>query len=331
MDYVNDCIHRSDVSYRGYYTKKFEEKLSDYTGAYAIATNTGTSALDISLKELNLPKESEILLPAISFIATANVIIYNGLIPNFIEIDKNLNIDTAFLKEFLKMIVKYVDNKPYNKFTNRFIAGIMPAHLFGNACDIEAIIEIAKEYKLKVIEDSCQAIGTRVNGRHVGTFGNYGALSFNGNKLITTGGGGSVLTKSKKKAERIKHLITTAKIFNYKRCFHVELGYNYAMPAINAAYGLKQLENIDSILDRYKKQKELNIKQLKDHNIDFEVIESNGNNWMTVVVTESDLTSLNYRQVWSKFYDIPYMQSYPSSDIRYLQSVENKIWMRENK
>lgn len=227
-----------DVSYRGKETKLFEERISDITGLYAVATNTGTAALHIALMLANI--KDDVLCPALTFVATANAIKYCNAVPFFVDIESySLGVDAFKLDRFL------------TKSRRRF-KFLLVVHLLGISCDMAALNVVARRHGLTIIEDCCQAFGSYFDGKHVGSFGQSGALSFNGNKIITTGGGGAFITKSKKLYKKALHISMTAKVQG-KHYIHDQIGYNYRMPALNAQYGLEELE---------KKQGRLNQKLL---------------------------------------------------------------------
>ena len=250
MDYLKNTIKQNLVSSTGEYVNKFEKKIKDYTRAkFAIAVVNGTQAIYISLKACGVKKDEEVLVPALTFVGTVNAISYLGAKPHFVDSQiKNFGINCLKLENYLNKISKLRGTKCINKLTGKVIKAIVPVHVFGHPCDIQNIIEIAKKFNLMVVEDAAEALGSFYKKKHLGTFGDTGCISFNGNKIITTGGGGMVITNKKILAKKIKHLTTTAKIKHKWEYIHDEIGYNFRMPNLNAALGLAQLEKIHIFL-----------------------------------------------------------------------------------
>jgi len=212
-----------DLSYRGKSVEKFEKILSEYTGAYCIATNTGTAALHLALILSGVGQGDYVLCPAISYVATANAISYTGAQPIFCDVKDDLTIDVEKLK----------DEHIFND-----CKAIIPVDLLGQPCEMKEIMKFSRKHNLKVINDSAQALGSFYHGKHCGTIGDFGIISFNGNKIITTGGGGCLMTKSKKMRDKALHLSTVAKVQGIDQCYHDQIGYNYRMPAWNARLGI---------------------------------------------------------------------------------------------
>jgi len=246
-----------DLSYRGEYTEKFEKLLSDYTGIeYVLCTNTGTAALHLAYFTSGIEPGTEVIVPALTFVATANALRYIGAHPNFVDVDDHLGIDITKTKKYLKNIVVKVEDKNYNKITGREITGIVPVHLLGIPVNMDGVLDIAIEYNLRIIEDACQALGSTYKGDHVGAFGDCGALSFNGNKILTTGGGGALLTRKKDLYEKAKHYSMVSRVSEniYDAC-----GWNYRMSAWNALLGISQFEVLPvRLLQNNKKYKTAN-------------------------------------------------------------------------
>ena len=236
---VLKCIDSTFVSSIGEYVEKFEYDLAKYTGAkYVIAVVNGTAALHIALLLSKVKPNNEVLLPGISFVATANAIKYCGAIPHFVDVEKDtLGIDPIFLRKWLETISFIKKGVCYNKKTNRIIRAIVPVHTFGHPCRIDMIKKVAKDFCLSLIEDAAESLGSFYKRKHTGTFGKFGILSFNGNKIITTGGGGAILTNNKLLAKKVKHITTTSKIKHKWEYIHDEIGYNYRLPNLNAAIG----------------------------------------------------------------------------------------------
>lgn len=249
-DYIKDCLDTNWVSTGGSYVGRFERMLESFTGIpHAIATVNGTAALHVAMVAVGIGPGDEVIVPSLTFIATANAVSYCGAVPHFADIETStLAIDAAALDDWLQNIVVVKDGVSFNRLTNRPIKAVMPMHAFGHPADIAAILRVCERFGLLLIEDAAEAIGSRRDGVHVGSDGKAGALSFNGNKTITTGGGGAVLTRDPDLAQRLRHLTTTARVGTGWEFEHDEIGYNYRLPNINAALGCAQVETLPSLL-----------------------------------------------------------------------------------
>lgn len=249
--YVQECIDSSFVSSVGKFVDRFEKELADYTSAkYTIAVVNGTAALHIALMLAGVESGDEVLVPVLSFVATANAVCYCGAKPHFVDSEENtLGIDPVGLRNYLQAITEQRGGMCVNIETGCVIRAIIPVHIFGHPCDLEGLLEVAKDFNLTLIEDAAESLGSTYQGQHTGTFGLLGALSFNGNKIITTGGGGAILTDDPELAKRAKHLTTTAKTPHRWDYIHDEVGYNYRMPNLNAALGCAQLDQLPDFLE----------------------------------------------------------------------------------
>lgn len=247
---VSESINNNFVSTKGIHVLKFEKRLQNYTKSkYVTSIINGTQAIFIALKALGIKADEEVLVPALTFVGTVNAISYTGAKPHFIDSHaKDFGIDVKKLDKYLSEITVFRKNRCVNKITGKIIKAIIPVHVFGQPCDIEEVIKISKKFKLLVIEDAAECLGSFYKKKHLGTFGDAGCISFNGNKIITTGGGGAVLTKNKKLDRKIKHLSTTAKVNDKWEFIHDEVGYNYRLPSINAALGIAQIKKIKGFL-----------------------------------------------------------------------------------
>ena len=255
IDFVNRTIKKNFVSTKGIYVQKFEKRIQNYTNSkYVSSLINGTQAIFIALKVLNIKSNDEVLVPALTFIGTVNAITYLGAEPHFVDsrID-DFGIDCKKLENYLSKIVVIKNNKSVNKKTGRIIKAIIPVHVFGHPCDIEGVMNLSKKFKLKVVEDAAECFGSFYKKKHLGTFGDIGCLSFNGNKIITTGGGGAVLTSNKKINDKIKHLITTAKVEHKWEYIHDQVGFNFRLPSLNAAFGIAQIKKINQFLKLKRK------------------------------------------------------------------------------
>lgn len=249
--YLNDAIDSTFVSSVGPYVEKFEEMISEYTGSsYAVATTNGTSALHIALICAGVEEGDEVITQPLSFVATCNAIAYLNAAPIFIDVEKDtLGLCPESLKNFLNKET-YIENSIcYNKKTRKAIRACVPMHTFGHICRIKEIVQICKEYNIKVIEDAAESLGSQSDGKHAGTFGDLGIISFNGNKIVTCGGGGIIITDNEEIEKRAKDLSTTSRKVTDFQYYHSEIAFNYRLPNINAALGCAQLEQIGKFLD----------------------------------------------------------------------------------
>ena len=248
--YLNECIDSTFVSSIGSFVDRFEEKIADYVGAkFAIATCNGTSALHIALLLAEVDNDTEVITQPITFVATCNAISYCGAQPIFIDVDRDtMGLSPKALEDFLKANAKIHKNQCLNINTGKIIKACVPMHTFGQPCRIAEIKTICDKYHICLIEDAAESLGSMHKNLHTGTFGKMGVMSFNGNKIITAGGGGCIITNDETLAKRAKHLTTTAKVPHKWNFIHDMVGYNYRMPNINAALLLAQLENLDSFV-----------------------------------------------------------------------------------
>lgn len=253
--FLNRCIEEKQVSTYGKYTGYFEKEIKRITKAkYSVALTSGTEALHLSLRAIGITSDHEILVPAMTFIASVNAISYCGAEPHFIDTDINtLEIDYKKLDQYLESITIKKKGKTFNKFSKKHIKALMPVHIFGHSSNILKIKKIAKKYNLVVIEDAAEAFGSFVKKQHLGTFGEIGCLSFNGNKIVTTGGGGAIITNNKILAQKVFQLSTVYKTKNSFGTTHNGIGYNSRMPSINASLGLAQIKNFQKIKNEKKK------------------------------------------------------------------------------
>lgn len=250
--YVKECIDTGWVSSVGKFVDLFEEKLAEFTGVKrAVAVVNGTAALQICLKLVGVIKDDEVLIPALTFIATANAVSYCDAIPHFIDSEeKTLGLDAHKLRSYLQDISEVRDNTCYNKKTQRRIKAVVPMHTFGHPVDLDELVAVCEEFSLELVEDAAESLGSYYKGRHTGDFGKVSAVSFNGNKIITTGGGGAILTNDLEIANMAKYLTTQAKIPHKWEFRHDMIGYNYRMPNINAALGCAQIEKLPEFIEK---------------------------------------------------------------------------------
>lgn len=250
MQYLHRCIETSFVSSVGDFVPRFEGHLTEYTSAkYAIAVVNGTAALHIALLLAGVAANDEVIVPALTFAATPNAVTYCGASPHFAECnDRDLGIDIQKLRQYLNAITEKRGGLSINKNTGKVIRAVVPVHVFGHPVELDNLMALAHDFGLVIVEDASESLGSFYRGRHTGTFGLIGTLSFNGNKTITTGGGGAILTNDSVIADRAKHITTTARLDHRWKCSHDDIGYNYRMPNLNAAVGCAQMECLPQML-----------------------------------------------------------------------------------
>lgn len=255
--YLNECIDTTFVSSVGKFVDLFEEKIAEYTSSTkAVSCVNGTNALHLALQLVGVERDTEVITQPLTFIATANAINYCGAHPVFLDVDMDtMGLSPLAVKNWIEKNVKIdpISNQPINQSTNRLVSCCVPMHTFGHPCRIDEIIEICNEYNIPVVEDAAESLGSFYKNKHTGTFGNIGVLSFNGNKVLTTGGGGMLLFNDEELARKAKHLTTQAKVPHPWEFNHDAIGYNYRMPNINAALGLAQLEQLPQFIESKRK------------------------------------------------------------------------------
>ena len=328
LKYVTECIETGWVSSVGSYVDKFEQMSAEYAGTkYAVATSSGTTALHICLLLAGVGQNDIVITPNITFIATLNSIKYTGASPILIDTDaENWQMDLNILETFLQKETEQKDNICYHKATGKRIPVLMPVHVLGNICDMDKLLALAKQYNLIVIEDSTEALGSYYKGKHAGSFGLMGTFSYNGNKIITTGGGGMILTDDETLAKRAKHLTTQAKSdpFEY---MHDEIGYNYRLVNVAAAMGVAQMEQLPGFIARkkeiiafYKKELEA-VGDIKFQEVSNDVIP---NWWLPTIFTTKQkevLKVLNESKMQSRPFWIPMNQ---------LPMFKNDLYIQNN-
>tara|TARA_B100000795_G_scaffold267756_1_gene253267 strand:+ start:3747 stop:4904 length:1158 start_codon:yes stop_codon:yes gene_type:complete len=289
--YLKNCIDTEWVSSVGKYVNDFEFQIAKYTGTkYAVACSSGTAALQLSLIAVGVEPDDEVIVPTMTFIATPNSVSYLNANPVFLDCDKYLNIDIEKLETFFKEETYYKDGSTFNKLSNKKISAIIPVHVSGNAVDMESIVSICEHRNIKIVEDAAEAMGTKYlegkyKNRHAGSIGLVGCLSFNGNKIITSGGGGMVITNDENIANKVKYLSTQANNDSLQYV-HNEIGFNYRLTNIQAAVGVAQLEKLDDFvlkknqINNYYKSELKSVDALK---INPSPEYSSNNHWMTSI------------------------------------------------
>ena len=319
--YLLETIDSTFVSSVGKFVDRFEQSVSEYTGIkYAVATVNGTSALHVALKLSGANRNTEVITQSLTFVATCNAIYYCNASPVFIDIDKEtLGLSPVSLKNFLDEYGELrEDGFCWNKLSNRKIVACLPMHTFGFPVKLREISEICSDYNIKLIEDAAESLGSFYGNKHVGSIGEISVISFNGNKIITSGGGGMILTNNRSIFEKAKHITTTARITHSWSIEHDEIGYNYRLPNLNAALGVAQME----VLPNYIKIKRAIAKQYQEwgdnNGLHFmrEMIGTSSNYWLNVAITQDkkqrdymlEITNNNNivtRPVWKPMHELP--------------------------
>ena len=342
-DYVKNCLDTGWVSSVGSYVDRIERDIAGFTGCgHAIATSNGTSALHICLLLAGVVADDEVLIPTLTFIATANAVAYIRAVPHFVDSEAvSLGVDAAKLDAYLRETAQIIDGVCINRRTGAPIRALVVMHVFGHPSDVDALLELAQRWKLILIEDAAESLGSYYRGRHTGNFGLISALSFNGNKIVTTGGGGAVLTNDSELARRAKHLTTTARTAHRWNFLHDEVGYNYRMPNLNAALGCAQLEQLPSMLKRKRQLAERyeeafaavgGVRFLR------EPPGTSSNYWLNAIVLDENLgayrddvlgalndAGYGCRPVWTLMHRLPMFETCPRMDLDLAEQMEARL------
>jgi perosamine synthetase len=341
--YVKDCIDSTWVSYVGKYVDRFEVMIAEFTGVKkAVAVVNGTAALQIALKLAGVMPGDEVLVPALTFVATANAVAHCGAIPHFVDSEeKTLGLDPYKLKNYLRDICHVNSDGCINKHTGRKIKAVIPMHTFGHPVDLDPLMDICHECKLDMIEDAAESLGSYYKGKHTGNHGKLSILSFNGNKTITTGGGGAIITNDEALAKMAKHLTSTAKMPHRWEYRHDHIGYNYRLPNLNAALGCAQMEQLPGFLEkkrdlaaRYRSA----FQNISDVKFFTEPSHSKSNYWLNVLLLDkADLRQRNElldnlndagimsRPVWTLLNKLAMFRDCPHMDLSCAESLEARL------
>ena len=291
--YLSDCIDSNYVSSAGSEISVLEKMIAEYTKSnHAVSTVNGTSALHISLLLSGVEQNTEVITQALTFVATGNSITYCNAIPVFLDVDReSMGLCPKALKNFCVNNTISKNGALWNKNSNRRISACVPMHTFGNPCKIDEIANVCEEFNIPLIEDAAESLGSFYKGTHTGKFGKLSAISFNGNKIITTGGGGMIITDDQELANKAKHITTTAKLPHEYEYIHNEIGYNYRMPNLNATLGIAQLEKLPEFLLR-KKKVAMTYKEFFNDINDIEFFtasdDSVSNYWLNAIILKDD-------------------------------------------
>ena len=289
--YVKECIDTGWVSSAGEYVGVFEASLVKHTGAaFAVAMVNGTSALHMALLAVGVRPGDEVLVPALTFVATANAVSFCGAVPHFVDSDAaSLGVDVAKLAHYLSNSLARSGGGWVNPRTGRRISAMVAMHTFGHPVDLDPLAALCAEYAIPLIEDAAESLGSYYKNRHSGCHGVIAALSFNGNKIVTTGGGGALITGDQNLATRIRHLSTTAKLAHAWEFSHDEPGYNYRMPNINAALGCAQMEQLAGFVERKRrlaKRYEAALKAVSGVHFFVEPAYAKSNYWLNAIILD---------------------------------------------
>nr|WP_320012033.1 LegC family aminotransferase [uncultured Desulfobulbus sp.] len=341
--YLKTCLDSTFVSSVGKFVDRFEADLAAYTGAkQAIAVVNGTAALHIALKLAGVKPDDEVLIPTLTFVATANAVTYCGALPHFVDSEiRTMGMDAVKLREYLTNQTEQRSGQCINRVTGRIIRALVPMHTFGHPVDLDGLLAIAHDFNLALIEDAAESLGSFYHGQHTGTFGVMGTLSFNGNKTITTGGGGAILTNDSTLARHAKHLTTTAKLPHAWEYQHDEVGYNYRLPNLNAALGCAQLEQLPTMLAAKRKLfKRYNAAFASVSGVDLfaEPEHCQSNYWLqtlllhtenadqlTSVLKATNAVNLMTRPVWTPMHELAPFRLNPRMDITTAKSLSRRL------
>ena len=339
--YLLDAVDSTFVSSVGAYVDKFEDMMCDITGAkYAIALVNGTNALHLSLLLAGVEKDDEVLVQSLTFIATANAISYCNATPHFVDVDKEtLGLSPSLLKGYLDEIAEMRDGRCFNKKTGKRISACVPMHTFGFPLYIDELVELCNEYNIPVVEDAAESLGSYYKGKHTGAFGLLGVFSFNGNKIVTAGGGGCIITDDESIAIKAKHLSTQAKIPHKWEYKHDEVGYNYRMPNLNAALACAQLEKLDLYLENKRELSDLYYEFLKENKL-LELLRetknARANYWLNAVVlkdkkerddflTFTNENGIMTRPIWGLMNKLEMFKDCPHADLSNAEWLEDRV------
>lgn len=337
--YLNECIDTTFVSSVGKFVDRFEEDMAKYTGAKkAVVCVSGTNALHMSLMLVGVERGDEVITQALTFIATCNALSYIGAHSVFIDVDRStMGLSPDAMKEWLQKNAETRNGECYNKNTGRRVKACVPMHTFGHPVRIEELAALCEEWCIELVEDAAESIGSKYKGKHTGTFGKVGAISFNGNKTITTGGGGMLLFQDEELGAYAKHITTQAKIPHRWEFRHDHIGYNYRMPNINAALGCAQLENLDLYIESKRKvaaEYEEFFKNVPDVEFFVDSPDTFSNYWLNAVILKDKEAQLDFlqqtndndvmtRPIWELMNRLPMFEKCEND------GLQNTIWFAD--
>jgi perosamine synthetase len=341
--YLKECLDSTFVSSVGKFVDRFEVDLAAFTGAkHAVAVVNGTAALHIALKLAGVKTNDEVLTPALTFVATANAVTYCAATPHFVDSEeRTLGVDAAKLRDYLTSQTEQRAGQCINRETGQVIRAFAPMHAFGHPVDLDGLLAVAQDFNIALVEDAAESLGSYYHGRHTGTFGLMGTLSFNGNKTITTGGGGAILTNNSELARHAKHLTTTAKLPHAWEYNHDEVGYNYRMPNLNAALGCAQLEQLPEMLvakralfQRYQvvfgsvaglKLVEEPDQCQSNYWLQTLLLETEQANQRDIILKATNGSGFMTRPAWKLMHELNFFNSCPRMDLSCAQSLAQRL------
>jgi len=338
--YILDAIDSTFVSSVGAYVNDFEKKFSDYVKApYSVVTSNGTSAIHAALHLLDVRPDNEVITQALTFVATANAIKYCYAHPVFVDSDpKNLGMSVESLRSFLEENAVVENNQCVNKKTKRIIKACIPMHVFGHPVNIEQIVQLCDQYCLPVLEDAAESLGSLYKNKHTGLFGKVGVFSFNGNKIVTSGGGGMIVTNDAALGKRAKHITTTAKVPHKWNFYHDELGFNYRMPNLNAALACAQLERLEGFVQDKRQTAGLYKEFFAKKGIEFlvEPEHARSNYWLNAIflpnrkerdlfLEQTNSKGVMTRPVWDLMPNLPMYSDCQATDLSVAKRISDRL------
>lgn len=338
--YLCECIDSTYVSSVGQFVDRFEKEIAEYTGAaQAVVCVNGTNAIHLALMLVGVEPGDEVLTQALTFIATCNALSYCGAHPVFIDVDRDtLGLSPSKMREWIEAHAELREGGLYNKRSGRRIKACVPMHTFGHPVRLKELVALCREYRLELVEDAAESVGSFYQGQHTGTFGKIGVLSFNGNKTMTTGGGGMLLFQDKELALRAKHWSTQAKVAHPWEFVHDHIGYNYRMPNINAALGCAQLETLPTFIEKKRELAEAYQSYFSSINIEF-IREPEGcrsNYWLNALLLKDKAERdefLEYtnshgvmtRPIWQLMNRLPMFEQAECGDLSNCEYLNDRI------
>nr|WP_306447122.1 LegC family aminotransferase [Odoribacter splanchnicus] len=338
--YLNECIDSTFVSSVGKFVDRFEEMVAEYTGAKkAVVCVNGTNALHLAMLLSGVEQNDEVITQPLTFIATANAISYIGAHAVFLDVDLDtMGLSPVKVREWLEKNAEVKGGECFNKNTGRRIKACIPMHTFGHPVHLDELVEVCKDYHLNLLEDAAESIGSFYKGKHTGTFGKIGAISFNGNKTITTGGGGMLLFMDEELGKYAKHITTQAKVPHRWEFVHDHIGYNYRMPNINAALGCAQMEHLQEFVDNKRDLAQKYAAYFKNSDVSFfiEPAECKSNYWLNVVLLkdksardrfleETNDAGVMTRPIWQLMNRLPMFKDCQCGDLSNAEWLEARV------
>ena len=341
--YVTECIETGWVSYAGAFVQKFEAALADVCGApHAVCVSSGTVALQIAMQAAGVKPGDEVIVPSLTFVATANAVSHVGAIAHFVDSDEEtLGVSPAALAGHLDRIGDARDGRLYNRQTGRRIAALLPVHVFGHPCDMDALNDLAARHGIAVVEDATESLGSRYKDKPCGALAPLATLSFNGNKIVTTGGGGAIVTQDAEIARWIRHMTTTAKRQHPWRFDHDEIAWNFRLPNLNAALGMAQLERLPDMLEakrRLHRRYAEAFSDLPGARLFTDAPFARSNYWLCALILDQDqedalepileatnAAGLSTRPTWTPMHRLPIYASHPRADVPMAESLSRRI------